>query len=169
MPATFKDQFAILEELLGEVRRMEAGERRLAKSPPADAYERELRLAGLAQRIAQAYTIIEGLLAFVARRVDRVPLGGDEWRKQLIHRSARPHADPPRPALLSAPLAQELLELCQFRHVVRNIYPTRLEAARVNENLRRLIHTARAFDEEFRAFAALPPVGRRPLSRRRPK
>ena len=56
-----------------EVRRMEGGEKRVSRRPPPGGYERELRLAGLAQRVAQAYTIIEGVLAFVARRIDRVP------------------------------------------------------------------------------------------------
>ena len=64
-------------------------------------------------------------------------------------------------AVVSAELAKELLELCEFRHVVRNIYPTRLEAPRVRENLRRLVRTARAFDAEARTFAAgLSPARR---------
>lgn len=58
-------------------------------------------------------------------------------------------------------LAEELLELCEFRHVVRNIYPTRLEASRVRENLRRLIRATRAFDAEAKTFAAgLSPARR---------
>jgi len=153
VPATFEDQLAVLEELASEVKRMEKGEQRAATRRAPDSYERELRLAGLAQRIAQAYTIIEGVLDFVARRLDRAPVTGQDWHKQLIARCARSFEHPARPAVLSAPLADELRELCQFRHVVRNIYPTRLDEARVAENLTRLITAARALSAECNAFA----------------
>jgi hypothetical protein len=167
VPATFADQLAIVEELLREVQRMEDGERRAAAARPADAYERELRLAGLAQRIAQAYTIMEGVLAFVVRRIDRAPLAGEDWHKKLIRGCAQALDRPRRPAVISATLAEDLLELCEFRHVVRNIYPTRLEAARVRDNLERLIRSARAFGDESRAFAAVVSKGRRTRGRHR--
>jgi ribonuclease HepT-like protein len=154
VPATFRDQLAVLEELVSEVGRMEKGEQRAATRRAPDAYERELRLAGLAQRIAQAYTIIEGVLDFVARRLDHDPVTGEDWHKQLIARCARSFEYPARPAVLSASLADELRELCQFRHVVRNIYPTRLDEARVTDNLARLITAARALSAECKAFAA---------------
>ena len=153
MPATFKDQLAVVEELLHEMDRMEAGEKRAAARPPG-GYERELRLAGLAQRIAQGYTIIEGVLAFVARRIDRAPVAGEDWHKKLVSRCAQPFDHPKRPAVVSPALAEELLELCEFRHVVRNIYPTRLDEPKVRENLARLIRAARDFDAQSRAFAA---------------
>jgi hypothetical protein len=166
--ASFSDQLAIVAELLREVRRMERGERQAADKPAPGAYERELRLAGLAQRIAQAYTVIEGVLAFVARRIDRSPLAGNDWHKQLVARCAQAFDDPARPAVISAALAEDLLELCEFRHVVRNIYPTRLDEARVRENLRRLISAARRFDATAKVFArSLQRSPRRP-GRRRP-
>lgn len=56
--ASFENQLAVVAELLREVGRMEEGEKRHAARPSPDAYERDLLLAGLAQRIAQAYTII---------------------------------------------------------------------------------------------------------------
>ena len=168
MPVSFRDQLAIVDELLREVERMDRAEQRAAARPALGGYERELRLAGLAQRIAQAYTIIEGVLAHVARRIDRAPLVGEDWHKQLVSRCARPFDDPVRPAVISAALAEDLLELCEFRHVVRNIYPTRLDEARVRENLRRLIGAARAFGTEARAFATVPRPSRRRLRGRRP-
>ena len=167
MPASFEDQLAIVEELLREVRRMEEGEKRGSRRPLRGGYERELRLAGLAQRVAQAYTIIEGVLAFVARRIDRVPVTGEDWHNKLISRCARRWDDPKRPALVSAALAADLLELCEFRHVVRNIYPTRLDEPRVRENLERLIRAARAFAAQSREFAAPNAPGRKSGRRRR--
>ena len=161
MPASFEDQLAVVAELLREVERMEAGEKRHVAGVPADGYERELRLAGLAQRISQAYTIIEGVLAYVARRIDREPVAGEDWHKKVISRCAKAHENPRRPAVLSGALAGELLELCEFRHVVRNIYPTRLEAPRVRENLRRLVLASRSFDLEVRTFAASLSPARR--------
>lgn len=152
MPASFNDQLAIVEELLREVERMEAGEKRAAAARPPDAYEGELRLAGLAQRIAQAYTIIEGVLAYVARRIDRASVAGEDWHKKLISRCAQAFDRPKRPAVISASLAEDLLELCEFRHVVRNVYPRRLDEARLRENLERLIRAARAFGVESMAF-----------------
>jgi hypothetical protein len=168
LPASFDDQLVIVAELLREVRRMEHGEKRISRRPPPGGYERELRLAGLAQRVAQAYTIIEGVLAFVARRIDRVPVTGVDWHKKLISRCARPFDDPKRPAVVSAALAADLLELCEFRHLVRNIYPTRLDEPRVRENLERLIRAARAFDAQSIEFAAArTPSGKAGRRRRR--
>ena len=166
MPASFKDQLAVIDELLREVGRMEDGEKRHVEGPSSGAYERELRLAGLAQRIAQAYTIIEGVLAHVARRIDRAPVTGEDWHKKLISRCGRPFDNPKRPAVVSASLAEDLLELCEFRHVVRNIYPTRLDAPRVRENLRRLIRATRAFSAECGIFAASLPAARKYRRRR---
>lgn len=166
MPATFRDQLAVLEELLGEVERMEQGERRASARRHSDGYERELRLAGLSQRIAQAYTIMEGVLDFVARRMDRDPVAGEDWHKKLIERCCQTRERPARPAILSTALAQELRELCEFRHVVRNIYPTRLDEARVQDNLARLIGASRAFAAECNAFAARP-LPRHGVRRRR--
>lgn len=167
MPATFEDQLAVVEELLREVRRMEDGEKRHSAGPSPGGYERELRLAGLAQRIAQAYTIVEGVLAYVARRIDRAPVTGEDWHKKLIARCARPFDDPKRPAVVSAALAEDLLELCEFRHVVRNIYPTRLAASGVRDNLLRLVRATRAFDAEARLFwAALSAADKRARRRR---
>ena len=167
VPASFEDQLAVVDELLREAARMEDGEKRFAEGPSPGGYERELRLAGLAQRIAQSYTIIEGVLAYVARRIDRAPVTGEDWHKKLISRCARPFDVPKRPAVVSATLAEDLLELCEFRHVVRNIYPTRLDAPRVRENLRRLIRATRAFGAEARGFAeSLSPARKSGRGRR---
>lgn len=167
MPASFEDQLAIVAELLHEVERMERAEKRASARGPRDGYERELRLAGLAQRIAQAYTIIEGVLAFVARRIDRAPPAGEDWHKKLVARCAQPLDDPQRPALISTALAEELRELCEFRHVVRNIYPTRLDESRVRQNLARLSRAARVFGREAEIFAANLVSGRKARRRRR--
>jgi hypothetical protein len=157
VPQTFKNQLAIAEELLAEVRRMEEGERRYRAAPEPEGYERELRLAGLAQRIAQAYTVMESVMAFVARRIDRAPLTGENWHRRLIECCAQPDAQSGRPALLSAPLARDLLDLARFRHLVRNIYPTRLDEALVRENFARLAGAAADFATACGAFAANLP------------
>ena len=155
---SFERQLEIVDELLREAARMESGEQSRAGRRLPGGYERELRLAGLAQRIAQSYTIIEGVLAYVARRIDRTPVTGEDWHKKLISRSAQGFDHPTRPAVISAALANDLLELCEFRHVVRNIYPTRLDGSAVRANLRRLIRATRSFSGEFRVFvSALPP------------
>lgn len=154
MPASFDDQRKVVAALVDEISRMERAERRAPARALSDRYEQELRLAGLAQRVAQGYTMIEGVLAFVARRIDQVPVSGEDWHRKLIARCAQAFEDPPRPAVLSAALVDDLLELCEFRHVVRNIYPTRLAVAQVKENLDRLIRAVRQFDVETRTFAA---------------
>lgn len=169
MPASFEDQLAVVAELLREIGRMEEGEKRHSARSSRDGYERELRLAGLAQRIAQSYTIIEGVLSFVARRLDRAPVTGEDWHKKLVARCSMAYGNPKRSAVVSEALAKDLLELCEFRHVVRNIYPTHLEVPRVQDNLQRLIRATRAFDLEAKNFAAgLSPArrsGRKPSRR----
>jgi hypothetical protein len=166
VPASFEDQLGIIDELLRQVARMERAERRTGASRRPGGYERELRLAGLAQHIAQAYTIMEGVLAFVARRMDCVPVTGGDWHKELIRRVSQPFERPARPTLISAPLASDLRELCEFRHVVRNIYPTHLDEARVRENLERLIRAARSLGTEARAFAVVVQTAGKPKRRR---
>ncbi|MBI2315469.1 MAG: hypothetical protein HYU75_00085 [Betaproteobacteria bacterium] len=169
MPASFEDQLVIVDELLHEVERMARVEKRASSRRSLPAYERELRLAGLAQRIAQAYTMIEGVLAYIARRIDRAPVTGEEWHKQLISRCSRSFNDPSRPAVISAALGEELLELCEFRHVVRNIYPTRLDESKVRENLERLIRAAPAFGAACSAYAASHSPAREARRRKRTK
>ena len=106
------------------------------------------------------------MLAFVARRIDRAPVTVEDWHQKLIARCAQPFAEAKRPALLSNALAEDLLELREFRHVVRNIYPTRLHESRVRENLERLIRAARAFGAQCEAFAAGFSRARRPKRKR---
>lgn len=161
MPATFDDQLEVVAELAREIARMESAEKRITGRRGRDAYEQELRLAGLAQRIAQGYTVIEGVLNFVARRIDGDPVTGDDWHKKLLARSVQGYGNPGRPPVISEESNRELLELCEFRHVIRNIYPTRLEAARVQENLRRLIRAVRRFQGEIAVFSAATSGSRR--------
>ena len=97
----------------------------------------------------------------VARRIDGEPVTGDDWHKKLLARCVRAYGNPARPALLSEESNLELLELCEFRHVIRHIYPRRLEAARVQENLRRLIRAVRRFQLEAAAFSPLNAKGRK--------
>ncbi|MGH8701033.1 MAG: hypothetical protein ACREVR_07625, partial [Burkholderiales bacterium] len=115
------------------------------------------------------YTIIEGVLAYVARRIDRAPVTGADWHKQLIARCSLPRDEPKRRAVVSPAVAADLLELCEFRHVVRNVYPTRLDERRVQANLERLIRAARAFGAECKAFAAGLSTVRQRKSGRRPR
>ncbi len=168
MPASFDDQLEVVAELAREIARMESAEKRIAGKRGSDAYEQELRLAGLAQRIAQGYTVIEGVLNFIARRIDGEPVTGDDWHKKLLARCVRGYGNPGRPPVISEESNRDLLELCEFRHVIRNIYPTRLEAARVEENLRRLIRSVRRFQVEVVAFSALNSRGGK-RRRTRPK
>ncbi|HYN12006.1 MAG TPA: hypothetical protein VET51_05080, partial [Burkholderiales bacterium] len=99
--------------------------------------------------------------------IDRAPVAGEDWHKKLISRCAAPFDDPKRPAVVSAALARDLLELCEFRHVVRNIYPTRLDESKVRENLEQLIRAARTFSAECKAFAAGLSPARKSKRRRR--
>ncbi len=161
MPANFDDQLEVVAELVREIARMESAEKRIAGKRGSDAYEQELRLAGLAQRISQSYTVIEGVLNFVARRIDGEPVTGEDWHKKLLARCVHGYGNPGRPPVISEESNRDLLELCEFRHVIRNIYPTRLEAARVQENLRRLIRAVRRFQVEVAAFSALSSRGRK--------
>src|SRR3972149_60357 len=100
---------------------MEAGEKRASGARARGGWGGALRLAVLAQRIAQAYTIIGGVLASAARRIDRAPLTGEDWRKKLITKCSQALDTPQRSAVISAALAEDLLELCEFRHAGRNI------------------------------------------------
>jgi hypothetical protein len=100
------------------------------------------------------------VLGFVARRVDRTPVTGEDWHKKLIARCSQQFEESKRPAFISASLAEDLYELCEFRHVVRNIYPTRLDESRVRENFDRLNRAARAFAAECSTFAARKKISK---------
>jgi hypothetical protein len=85
-----------------------------------EASPTEIELSALAAALHSFYTGAENLFKRVAIELDREPVRGEAWHRDLLQRMAQPR--PQRPALLSEPLQQALLDYLRFRHVFRNAY-----------------------------------------------
>lgn len=84
-------------------------------SPPTD-----IELSALAAMLHSFYTGVENILKRVAVEIDRQPVRGELWHRDLLNRMTRP--GPARPALLPDDLCQALGDYLAFRHVFRNAY-----------------------------------------------
>ncbi len=78
------------------------------------------------------YSGIERLFELIATQVDEYSPSGEAWHRTLLNRMARPAADI-RPAVIQPQTAAKLDEYRKFRHLVRNVYTSRLDAARMSD------------------------------------
>jgi hypothetical protein len=71
------------------------------------------------------YTGVERLLETIATQVDSHQPGGSDWHRRLLDTMAEPVPDV-RPAVLRRDTVQGLDGFRRFRHLVRNVYTSRL-------------------------------------------
>jgi hypothetical protein len=117
-----------------------------------DADTAEFLLEAAAFSVHSAYTAIERLFVEIARTVDQTVPSGAEWHRDLV-RQMQLAPSGVRPAVLSDSVAQQLQETLRFRHLVRNVYASYLDAERVAENVRRLLHIEPSLERDLLAFA----------------
>jgi hypothetical protein len=91
---------------------------------------REAYVDAAALRMQSYYTGLEKLLLMVVRRLGEAVPTGEGSHKQLLNQMARP-VEGLRPAIIPEGTLSNLDELRRFRHLIRNVYVSDLEAERV--------------------------------------
>lgn len=110
----------------------------------------EIELSALAAVLHSFYTGVENIFKRVAVELDREPVRGDSWHRQLLLRMKEPTMH--RPALLSDELHDSLIEYLRFRHVFRNAYSFDLDWQKMLPLVMRLEDTFRILEAELAAF-----------------
>jgi hypothetical protein len=98
------------------------------------------------------YNGIERVIELVAMEMDGGTLGGEAWHTELLRQMTLELAAV-RPAVFSMDTGQRLEEYLKFRHRVRNIYSTHLDAARMEHLIENLPSTWQQARTELLAFA----------------
>ncbi len=114
----------------------------------------ELFIDAAALNLHDFYTGLERVFQQIGELVDDSVPSGSEWHRNLLEQMCIEFPDV-RPAVLSEATCRALGEFMRFRHVVRNIYASSLDAGRVVnlvEDGERLSERIRVELEEFAAF-----------------
>jgi hypothetical protein len=91
-------------------------------------------------------------MELIATEMDGGALGGAFWHTELL-RQMTIEVPSTRPAVLSTDTGQRLEEYLKFRHRVRNIYATQLDAIRMEQLIKELPSTWQQARAELSAFA----------------
>jgi hypothetical protein len=130
-----------------------------AKPAPNDDIDVWERTSALALAVHNVYNGIEDVLLNVANDVDGAVPTGETSHQDLLDQMLSPIPER-RPALLSTELYQDLVELKNFRHLVRHRYGFDLDPVKVRDNVARLSGAFPTFVEALRALeqslAAIP-------------
>ena len=111
-------------------------------------------LDSVALNLHSFYGGLERIFELIAVAVDGVKPEGENWHQTLLLQVAaeRPSA---RPAVISESICEQLDAYRGFRHVVRNVYTFKFDAAKVGilvDGLSQLFSQLRAEIEAFAAF-----------------
>jgi hypothetical protein len=98
------------------------------------------------------YAGVERLLELIAVQVDEGPPGGEGWHRQLLDQMAQAVPEV-RPAVLQLNTAMALDEYRKFRHLVRNVYTSRLIPARMQPLVDALPSVWLQLNQQLLAFA----------------
>jgi len=110
----------------------------------------EIELSALAAALHSFYTGAENIFKRVAVEVDREPVSGESWHRDLLRRMKQAGAN--RPALLSPELHDTLLDYLRFRHVFRNAYSFDLDWQKLSPLVLHLEETFRKLEIALEAF-----------------
>jgi hypothetical protein len=113
----------------------------------------DLYLDAAALGLHGVYSGVERLLEQIIRRVDDEVPAGQDWHRSLLNKAALETSD--RPAVISEGTRAALEPYRGFRHVVRNVYAFRLDAARMEPLVAGLPDLIARLEGELEAFAAL--------------
>ncbi len=121
----------------------------LRGGPDQDAFVNSVAL-----NLHSLYAGLERIFHLIAVEIDGGVLGGESWHKELLRQMT---LDIPgvRPAVLNPETAAILDEYRRFRHLIRNIYATNIDPARIKALVRQLddLHNRVATDlERFTKF-----------------
>ncbi len=109
-------------------------------------------LNSVALNLHSFYNGLERIMELVALEMDGGTLGGEAWHTELLRQMIL-KVPGVRPAVLSSNTGQQLDEYRKFRHRVRNIYATQLDAARMEYLIDNLPSAWQQVRTELLAFA----------------
>jgi hypothetical protein len=115
-----------------------------------DTAPTEIELSALAATLHSFYTGVENIFKRVAVELDREPVRGDAWYRELLQRMKTPTTR--RPALLADDLHATLHEYLRFRHVFRNAYSFDLDWQKMSPLVLRLEDTFQKLEKAFDDF-----------------
>ena len=114
---------------LADLERQVYRAQRAWKSAPRVA-DTDVYIDAVALNLHGFYSGIERLFELIATQVDeRVP-GGEAWHRQLLDQMAQAVSEV-RPAVIPPETVTALDEFRRFRHLVRNVYTTNIDASRL--------------------------------------
>lgn len=112
----------------------------------------EYYLDSVALNLHGFYSGIERIFERIAEIVDGDLPKGENWHQALLVQMTR-EVNGIRPAVISLAVFKRLDDLRGFRHVVRNVYSFRLEAAKLQKLVDTLEETFLEVKAELTAFA----------------
>ena len=134
-----------LNDVVGKIGRMWSQAKRFPED--ADPY-----LDSVALNLHGFYSGLERVFELVVRQIDQELPSGAAWHHELLTNVSTPKGDI-RPALISSENAQQLDAYRRFRHLVRNIYTTRLQSEKMSELVDGLPEFWMGMRAELAAFA----------------
>ncbi|MDH3676484.1 MAG: antitoxin [Anaerolineae bacterium] len=113
--------------------------------------DKDAFLNSVALSLHSFYNGLERVMELVAVEMDGGTLGGAAWHSELL-RQMTLEVPSVRPAVLSTDTGRRLNQYRKFRHRVRNIYTTHLDAARIGHLVDSLPQTWQQARTELLAF-----------------
>jgi uncharacterized protein YukE len=129
-----------LEEIERVLARMKEGWERARRSND-DYY-----LDGVALNLHGFYSGVERIFTQIAETIDGHVPGGENWHQVLLQQMMD-EVSRVRPAVISTETGKRLNEHRGFRHIVRNVYTYKLDAAKMGK----LVLSAQDLFDQFKA------------------
>lgn len=145
---------ARIQDELADLERTQAVVVRHWRSAQTAAADQDAYVNSVALNLHAFYSGIERMFELIALDVDEAKPGGSEWHIELL-RQMTLDLSPLRPPLISRETQSVLDRYRRLRHLVRNVYATNLEPARIEglvRDLPPLWEQLRSDLERFTAF-----------------
>lgn len=111
----------------------------------------DVYINSVALNLHSFYSGLERLLELAAMRLDGELPTGEAWHQELLQLASRENAGI-RPPIISAETAQRLDAFRRFRHLIRNIYTSRLDPGKMRDLLDELPPLWRHLKPELESF-----------------
>ena len=113
-----------------ELERTQAAIQRHWQSARTTVGDQDAYFNSVALNLQSWYSGLERIFELIAVELDCGALGGEAWHSELLRQMTLNLADV-RPPVIRKEIAERLDEYRKFRHRIRNIYATGLDAARM--------------------------------------
>jgi hypothetical protein len=145
----------LAERILGEADELDRIVRRTVnvwKRVYEDVEQQDIYLDSVALNLHGFYSGIEKLFEIIANNIDKSPLTGATWHRDLLQKMTE-EMPGLRPAVINPRWLPQLDELRRFRHLVRNVYIFNIVPAKVEPIVASLPDLWSHIKDELLAFA----------------